>query len=43
MFRHKTFGSITDFLFRMARSEGPLRGVNLFVGTSFIMIALYLK
>ncbi|EGR30462.1 hypothetical protein IMG5_131360 [Ichthyophthirius multifiliis] len=32
MLRHKGIGRYTDFLFRMVRNEGPIRGSMFFIG-----------
>ena len=43
MFRHKGLTQWKDFVFRMARTEGNLRGCNFFIGAGILNIIMYAK
>jgi hypothetical protein len=43
MFSTKVLGRFRDFVFRMSRTEGAMRGCNFFFGFANISILMYLK
>eukprot|EP01017_Pseudomicrothorax_dubius_P008620 TRINITY_DN12853_c0_g1_i3.p1 TRINITY_DN12853_c0_g1~~TRINITY_DN12853_c0_g1_i3.p1 ORF type:complete len:179 (-),score=58.72 TRINITY_DN12853_c0_g1_i3:119-655(-) len=41
MYRHKSVGQIKDFVFRLSRTEGVMRGFNFFLGIGVLNVLIW--